>query len=296
MTEPIDDILLSQLADGELESDRVNEVLLGVLDDPAGRGRLREMLLLRRVLEPWRRQQPPRTVPIDAADQTVVSSVCPAGRRRMEHPWWWQAASLATAAMIGGLLVMGGFSMARRGQQVVPAGDLRLAETSVPPEAFRQAASVFALHESVGGPLKWYASDDRSIQLASSDGRRPQGSPIAVLLRLVPAREGRAAGPSRDYTIVCRAGERASMEFPATASGEPSVRVNLVPDEADGGIVVRYSVSLGAPGASGELWSTLSGRRSIGLRLTRLGSVVLGDRQSEVQASARSLAGEDGAM
>ena len=55
-----DEILLSQLADGELDSDQANEALLEVLDDPAGRERLKEMLRLRQTTLPWRSRQDSR--------------------------------------------------------------------------------------------------------------------------------------------------------------------------------------------------------------------------------------------
>ena len=43
-----DEILLSQLADGELSSDQANEVLLDVLDAPDEREKLKGLLRLRR--------------------------------------------------------------------------------------------------------------------------------------------------------------------------------------------------------------------------------------------------------
>ena len=36
-----DEILMSQLADGELPSDQANELLLDVLDEPSGREKLK---------------------------------------------------------------------------------------------------------------------------------------------------------------------------------------------------------------------------------------------------------------
>ena len=55
------DILLSQLADGELTSDRLNQVLLDVLDDADARESLKQMLHLRQATGGWRRRRPART-------------------------------------------------------------------------------------------------------------------------------------------------------------------------------------------------------------------------------------------
>ncbi len=49
-----DDIRFSQLADGELSSDQVNELLIRTLDDRDGRDRLKEMIQLRQCLQACR--------------------------------------------------------------------------------------------------------------------------------------------------------------------------------------------------------------------------------------------------
>lgn len=47
-------MLLSQLVDGELSSDELNEVLLQVLDDAEGREELKQLLIMRQALRPLR--------------------------------------------------------------------------------------------------------------------------------------------------------------------------------------------------------------------------------------------------
>ncbi len=45
-----DDMWFSELADGELPSDQVNDLLMRTLDDRDARGRLKEMIRLRQCL------------------------------------------------------------------------------------------------------------------------------------------------------------------------------------------------------------------------------------------------------
>ena len=79
------EILLSQLVDGELPVDQANQVLADVFDElthvlgnaEAG-GKLNAMLQLRRALHPWRQQEPPKTiVALPSANDELPS---PSGR------------------------------------------------------------------------------------------------------------------------------------------------------------------------------------------------------------------------
>ena len=115
-------LLLSQLIDGELPLEQANQVLAGVLDElsdvlgssDAAR-QLSTMLQLRQALSPWRQQEPPRP----------IVTVAPEGRAR--HPAWHalSPAYLATwtslAALLGGVLVAGGYFLHDRAGRPQPA-------------------------------------------------------------------------------------------------------------------------------------------------------------------------------
>ena len=73
------EVLLSQLVDGELSVDQANRVLADVFDelshvlgDYEAGSKLNAMLQLRQAMEPWRRQGPP---------QSTVRVVATASRR-----------------------------------------------------------------------------------------------------------------------------------------------------------------------------------------------------------------------
>jgi len=278
----MDDLRLSELVDGELDCDEANALLLDVLDDAASRDHLRRLLELRHALAAWRCQRP-------ALRQMVTDTHLD---RHGRHVSWRQTLGLATAAVIGGLLVMGGFMMARhKGNGVTDsAAQLQWARMEISAEAVHEAASVFSLHESVGGPLKWYAADDQNIQIASIEGASPQGRPVVIFLHVAGT-----AGPTaadKNYVIVCREDERATIRFPSEGHHEPGVRIALMPHVRGGGIEIRYAISLGDMESAREQWASLAGQRDVGMGRTQLGLMTLGSRQFNVGASARLLADE----
>ncbi len=197
-------MLLSQLVDGELPADQANRVLAEVLDElvplPAGAAAAREfdaLVRLRRATEPWREQEPPRMVVAVAAEKSAgVAS----------HAGW-RAVSLASAVLLGGILVAGGYYLGGRSGIEPPRPPMvQQPVVVVTPEQRSEIARTFALHESVAGPLSWYAADDATIQVAparTGEGTRP---PVAIVLRLTrdlscPSRD--PIGP-KTYVIVCR--------------------------------------------------------------------------------------------
>jgi len=270
-----DEVLFSQLADGEIDSDRLNELLLKVLDDPQGRERLREMLRLRQTTAAWRHSRPERPV--------IVAH----GAKMPQHVRFpWHLGSLAAAAVIGGMLVFGGFWAANRFQR--PGGETSRA--SVTAEQMQQVAKVFALHESVAGPLAWYASDDHNIKLANASAAEARNAPIAVLLRLGPASAG---GASRTYIIVCREKEPALIELPGSSPDAPGLRAYLTPYSVNGKIDMQYVIALdGSEGQQGVL-ASMTGQRRVGLAERSLGQLTLGDRLVNVEASAWTISTED---
>jgi hypothetical protein len=284
-----DEILMSQLADGELPSDQVNELLLDVLDAPAEREKLKGLLRLRQATAGWRTSQPPQPVVI-LADRSRTFR-----RGRMA----WRMSSLAVAACVGGLLVLAGVWAA--GWMARPAGPGRqgqmaqgpgaaLAAIQVTPEQMRQVAKIFALHESVAGPLAWYAADDQNIRLASARGAEAGLPTIAVLLRLESEVSGaavssRSGQTSRTIVIVCREDAPTVIELPAEMAGQAGLRVYLAPRAVNGKVEMRYAIAMDgesrqAPAAS------ISGQRSLSMAEAPLGQLAMGDKLMNVEAAA----------
>jgi hypothetical protein len=311
-----DEILMSQLADGELSSDRANEVLLGVLDAPARREKLKAMLTLRQATACWRTRQPHRPVMV----------VAKRSRGFRHAPIAWRVGAMAAAACIGGLLVLTGIWAAGRlgtprtdGQrQTASHTDLPPIATQVSLEQMQQVAKVFALHESVAGPLAWYAADDQNIRLASATGADAGQQPIGVLLRLKSAggtgigpvspstgsdrREGEEtrgqdahaaqthgrdahATAVRTLVIVCRNDQPAVIELPGGSSDRAGLRLYLTPRTVNGKVDVQYAIAMEGQSQQAPL-ASLSGQRSLGLANAQLGQLAMGDRVLNIEAAA----------
>jgi hypothetical protein len=277
MTNERDEILMSQLADGELSSDEANKLLLSVLDAPAEREKLKALLHLRQTTAGWRTRQPPRPV--------MVVAERPGAFRRGRTVW--RMGSLAAAACIGGLLALAGIWAAgwlgrshQPGDAVV--FDRCFGAPAVTPEQMQQVAMVFALHESVAGPLAWYAADDETIRVASAGGTEAGQTPIAVLLKLGPASPGAAA---RTLVIVCREDRSAVIELPAESPGRAGLRIYLTPRTVNGKVEMQYAIAVDG-GEHRPAVASLAGRRRIGLTETSLGQLALGEKVLNVEASA----------
>jgi len=283
MSEEKSEILMSQLADGELASDQVNELLLGVLDEPAGREKLKAMLRLRQATASWRASRPAQPVLVVAQPAQAQ----PVPRRRPAASW--RLGSLAVAACVGGLLVISGIWaagwLARPVRQSNPwpgasnRGGSRVA-VRVSPEQMRQVAKVFALHESVAGPLAWYASDDQNVRLASASPGGAGQPPIGVLLRLQSA-----GGGARSLVIVCRNDQPAVIDLPAEAPGEAGLRVYLAPRAVNGSVDVRYAIAVDGD-ATRSPAASLTGRRKLGTAEAPLGQLAMGESLVNVEAAA----------
>ena len=281
MTSEADEILMSQLADGELTSDQVNDLLLKVLDDPAGREELKQMLTLRQATAVWRNRQPDRPVMVVADRPTKVYR----GHRA------WQLGGLAAAACIGGVLVLAGIWAAglmsgsgRLGQQAqIAQGPVAApAATRVTAAQMQQVAEVFALHESVAGPLAYYAADDQNSSMAPVRGAGAPSRPIAMILKLGPTSAG---GKARTYVIVCRDKEPTAIELPAESPNQGGLRVYLTPQAVDGHVDVQYAISVEGD-KQRPVQASLGGERRVGLTETSLGQLAMGDRLVNVEASA----------
>ncbi len=300
------ELLLSQLVDGELPVDQANRVLAEVFDElahvldgaEAGK-RLHDMLQLRRALGPWRQQEPRQTM--------VLAAVKSAGKSASGRRWL----NYAAAAMLGGVLVAGGFFLGDRlggersdpqlaGQPRQPAPQAvqtarRAVQpaTIVTPEQRREIARAFAFHESVAGPLSWYASDDSTIQVAPAVKGEALRQPIAVVLRLSRdlSTPGDKAAPPKTYVIVCRNSDAATIELPPWATVK-TVQLRLFPTAADGEVNLRYAI-VAADSAPDPDDAALTGSRQVGLGPTQLGQLAarrlpgqrrrqrLGDRKTQ---------------
>jgi len=277
-------VLLSQLIDGELPVDQANQVLAEVFSEltdvlgnaEAGR-ELSAMLQLRQAIDPWRRQEPPKTV-------VALPSVHSTGRA--SH-FRWQMISYASAALLGGVLVAGGFFLGGRlsvERPIVPTAQQPVVIVS--PEQRQDIARAFALHESVAGPLSWYAADDSTIQVAPAGKGESLRQPIAVVLRLTrdvssPSRE---AMPPTTYVIVCRDNDPATIELPQSAMAK-TIRLRLLPTATKGEVNLQYAIAADGAGRRPNE-AAMAGRRDIGLGQTSLGQLAMNDRLVNVDASA----------
>jgi hypothetical protein len=292
------EILLSQLVDHELPADQANQVLAGILDQladvlddtEAGR-RLKDMLQLRQTLSAWRQQEPPGAIVALPLPRSAAGTPRAGGR----------AMSLAVAAVLGGILVAGGFYLGGRlgggrprtpialqsansavqAEQAAHEGPRRV--IVVTPDERREIARVFALHESVAGPLSWYVADDSTIQVAPAQkGERPQ-QPIAVVLRLEPAQWG-AGKQGKTYVIVCRNNDAASIDLPQSLMAK-TLHLRLLSTESNGGVNIQYVLAAdGSDLAPGD--AALAGRRHLGVGQTALGQLAMNECLVNVDASA----------
>lgn len=306
-------VLLSQLVDGELPVDKANQVLAEVLGDlshvlgsaEAAR-HLDAMLRLRHTLGPWRQQEIPCAAPKGGVvpEHKPMASDTPHQALSLRERGRWLM-SLATAALLGGVLVAGGVLLNNRmtgqrpdtgiGQQGVELAAAGQALTTpkegqavvvVTPDQRRDIARAFALHESVAGPLSWYAADDATIQVAPDESGKSLEEPIAVVLRLTrdPSSPNGATSEPKTYVIVCRNRDAATIRLPSSALA-PNLRLRLVSTETGGQVDLRYA--LAADGADGGLDdAALVGQRHVGLGQTVLGQLAMNDRLVNIDASA----------
>jgi len=154
----------------------------------------------------------------------------------------------------------------------------------------RQVAMVFALHESVAGPLAWYAADDETIRLASAGGTEAAQTPIAVLLKLGlagpdAARSTGSGQAARTLVIVCREDRPTVIELPAESPGQAGLRVYLTPRTVNGKVEMQYAIAVDG-GEHRVAAASLSGRRRVGLTEISLGQLALGEKVLNVEASA----------
>jgi len=285
------EILLSQLVDNELPADQAGLVLIEALEDAESCRRLRDMLKLRQTLAPWRRQEPPRAI--------VVAPPVPSASS-VSHTLW-RPVSLAAAAVLGGVLVASGFYLDAllRGNRalvttdwpsanaIAPPGktpDLPQSVAIVTPEERREIARAFALHESVAGPLSWYAADEATIQVAPAEPGEELQEPIAVVLRLNAA-EGCQPSEGKTYAIVCRSNAPAVIELPRSAA-MGSARLRLLSTVTEDGVQLQYALAADGLQTGPDQSAAVVGRRHVGSRQTSLGQLAWNDCLVNVDASA----------
>lgn len=276
-------VLLSQLVDGELPPDQANKLLsevFGELADVLGNveaaKELHAMLELHQTLRLWREQSPQRA---------VVATVLPHHGADMSH--FRQLATMAAAAALGGILVAGGFYLAGQSNAiptVAPAPQQTVVLVS--PEQRSEIANAFALHESVAGPLSWYASDESTIQVAPAGRDETLREPIAVVLRLKPDAATLMAEsiPPKTYVIVCRNNDSATIELPQSILAQ-KVRLRLLTKTVNGDVRLQYTIA--ADGTNNRMdEGVLAGCRSVAFNQTSLGQLAVNNRLLDVDASA----------
>jgi hypothetical protein len=287
MTPAPDDLILSQLADGELTPDETAQTLLAVLNDSAARDRLTQHLHLRQMTAAWRMQQPSRNLaaPVAAAPTPLRSP--PASRVGNSR---FQGSSMLVASVVGGLLVTLGF-WCGKSSSVPPdtiADNTERRPAAVSPLQRQQIAQVFAFHESVAGPLNCLATDDQAIELAPADAESQSARPLAVVLRLIAA--DKPSSPGHEYVIVCRQGVPVAIALPHGDARFPQGRLYLSPVVDRNGVGLSYSLAI--EDASGKSpTAVIAGRRQVGDDPRSLGELAMGDRLMRVEASAWPLDG-----
>jgi hypothetical protein len=276
------DLLFSQLVDGELHVDEANRVLGEVLDELADGGddgkvcrRLKAMLQTRQALAPWRQQEPPPAI--------VALQPLSAMSARHHFARW---TSLVAAALLGGVLVAGGYYLG--GQRGAPSTSGPLAgraTTILTADERQEIARAFSLHESVLGPLSWYAVDDETIQVAPARDGDSLPRPIAVVLQFTreqPSSSRETALP-KTYVIVCRDRD-AAVELPPSLMAN-RLRLRLLAKESDGQVNLQYFLVADDADCAVED-AALVGRRRVGAGQTSLGQLALNDCLVNVDASA----------
>jgi hypothetical protein len=283
MSTRIDDIVLSQLADGELPHDETVGALLAALEDEESRNRLRQHLQLRQMSAAWRAQKPSgNLIPaVPAAAPMPLrppSNGFPRGRS-------FQSSSIMVASVMGGLLVLLGVWVGKSSHgPVLPIVDVkRPPEFIVSPGQRQQIAQVFAFHESVAGPLKCFAADDQEIEVTPADAEIKNAQPLAVVLRLTT--EGSPRPLSHEYVIVCRQGVPVAISLPHGDARFPPGRLYLSPAMEQGKVGLAYSLTMEDAGGKSS-GAAIAGRRNVGSEPRSLGELALGDRFVRVEASA----------
>lgn len=279
----IDDLILSQIADGELPPDETVAALLAVLDDENSRDRLRQYLQLRQMSAAWRSQKPSdERGPAFAAAMPMPLNSTGDGRPRHKSR---QGSNVLLASVVGGLLVLLGVWMGKP-SPVAPvpfAPGINSPQYVVSPSQRQQIAQVFAFHESVAGPLKWFAADDQGVEVTPADPGMPSARPLAVVLRLTA--EGGPRPLTHEYVIVCRQGVPVAIPLPHGDASFPQGRLYLSSAVEREGVGLQYSLTMEDAGGK-SAGAAISGRRNVGNDPRSLGELALGDRFVRVEATA----------
>src|SRR5262249_34071240 len=103
MSLPVDEVILSQLADGELAHDETIATLLAALDSEESRDRLRRHLQLRQMTSAWRSQTPSSDL-TPALSRPAPTPLNSSANERL-YKQRSHGANFLVASLAGGLLV-----------------------------------------------------------------------------------------------------------------------------------------------------------------------------------------------
>ena len=267
------DETFSRLTDGELTSGELNEALLGALDDPAARDELKLHLQLRQANAAWREG----ICGVEAEVSPVVKM--PDFNDHRRH--WIR---YSAAACIVGALVFAGVMGGRWTAPANPNGGehatyVAPAVRVVTPEEQRNLTEAFALHESVAGPLAWYASDENEILVAPAEENVALGEPVAVAMSFTGP-----AGKTRRVTMVCRAGRLTTIQLPA--HGEtPAMKLVLSPKAVNGHTQLRYAIAVDSP-SNGQPLAVVTGQQDLRTTEIAMGQLAFDDTYLNIRATA----------
>ena len=256
------DEIFSRLTDGELTSGELNEALLGALDDPAARDELKLHIQLRQANAAWREE-------MRGAEVSPVVKIPDFNYHRTHRIRYAAAACIVGALVFAG--VMGGRWMAPRalnGCRHAPYHNPTV--RVVTPEEQQNLTEAFALHESVAGPLAWYASDENEILVAPAEENATLGEPVAVAMSFTGP-----TGKTRRVTMVCRAGRLTTIQLPA--HGEtPAMKLVLSPKAVNGHTQLRYAIAIDSP-TNGQPLAVVTGQQDLRTTEIAMGQLAFDD-------------------
>ncbi len=281
---------LSALVDGEATDEERCDVLADVIHDVALRDELQQLIDLRRTTARWRNSidSPPSTETLCERSRTQETERRPSTAAPSQK---WSVGGYLVATVVGGLLVCAGLLAGRLGSGGASSGEkgVPVQQSSpverpliVAPQQQRQAAEVFAFHESVTGPLSWFASDEDEVLLGSPMMEDVARRPAAVQLRIRDGATGREVGT---WLIVCRDRTRADMELPLHDAESGPVRLSLLLNLEDSSIAASYSLVFGALTSETQR-AHLSGQRNLDASAAAIGEVFFHGRRLTIDAAA----------
>jgi len=292
--------LLSMFVDGELDHEQSNQLLQSTLENEDDCIHLKELLQIRSLFGYWRKIEPTREtermIPAPSSSLSPESHFKVGALKQSSSLPGNEWGRVMIAAALGGVLVFGGMLATQFGKKNVSpiivhenrnSHNDGFIPRSISQLDVKQISQVFAFQESVAGPLSWYGADENSIQLKVASKENAKGPPLAILLHW------KGDKFVKSYMIVCR--NRVSMDvtLPHFFPNQKGLTIHLEPAWEQDQIDLQYSLIAEPESANSGPSAILVGERGIGLKVVRLGQLVLDQNLLSVEASAWRLEDAD---